>query len=240
MRTHMLAATVGITVAFLPGPTRPASFDCAKATMVEERAVCADQKVSALDSLLGQAFAQAKTASASDRQETARVMAVARAFVRQRHACGSARSCLIGSYAGALDGYGSAGSSVQIPQWIDAGAISGGTAPDSEVLPRSPGQCVTTRVAEVHPRLGGDGPVKSTDYDAGTGVEFDNGGHQVSYGREQALITSHPGDAVVMCLISIPQLCPPGDDRGRSYLVTNTRTHQTWTLPDSQHMCGGA
>ena len=149
-------------------------------------------------------------------------------------------SCLVASYAGALDGYAGAGSSVQTPSWIDADVISGGAAPTSQTLPTSPGQCVSTRIAEVHPRLGGDGPVKSEDFDAGTAVEFDNGGHQVSYNREQALLTSHPGDSVIMCLIAIPQACPQGDDRGRSYLVTNTRTRQTWELPDSQHMCGGA
>lgn len=103
-----------------------------------------------------------------------------------------------------------------------------------------PGRCVATKVASVHPRLGDGSPVKSTDYDSGTGIEFDNGGSQVSYEREKALLASRPGDGAILCLIALPQLCPPGDDRGRSYLVTNTRTRLTWTLPDSQHMCGGA
>ena len=240
MKRQVSASLVAAFASFSNCAARGASFDCARATTVEEQAVCADPGLSSLDSLLGQAFAKAKKDSASDQQEMARVMAVARAFLKQRQACSSARSCLVASYAGALDGYGSAGSNVQIPAWIDANVISGGRAPDSDVLPKSPGQCVSTRVAEVHPRLGGDGPVKSADYDSGTGVEFDNGGHQVSYNREPALMTSYPGDSVVMCLISIPQLCPHGDDRGRSYLVTNLRTKKTWTLPDSQHMCGGA
>ena len=240
MRRHVSAATAVGFVLTSSLAAKAASFDCVKASTVEEHAVCADPNLSALDSRLGQAFAQSKKDAASDPQEMTRVMAVAHIFQKQRQECGSAKSCLVASYAGALDGYGSTGSTMQIPSWIDADAISGGKAPPSDTVPKSPGQCVSTRVAEVHPRLGGDGPVKSTDYDAGTGVEFDNGGHQVSYSREQGLITSYPGDTVVMCLISIPQACPPGDDRGRSYLVTNMRTKKTWTLPDSQHMCGGA
>ena len=78
------------------------------------------------------------------------------------------------------------------------------------------------------------------DFDSGTSVTFENKGFQVSYERENALLNSKRSDRVVMCLISIPHHCPPNDDRGRIYVVTNLRTQQTWTLPDSQHSCGGA
>ena len=43
-----------------------------------------------------------------------------------------------------------------------------------------------------------------------------------------------------MCLTSIPKHCPPGDDRGRKYTATNLRTRGSWSMADSQHMCGGA
>jgi hypothetical protein len=45
---------------------------------------------------------------------------------------------------------------------------------------------------------------------------------------------------VRICLVSLPQNCPPGDTRGRIYKTTNLRTRQSWTLPDSEHSCGGA
>ena len=51
---------------------------------------------------------------------------------------------------------------------------------------------------------------------------------------------SRPGDVVRVCLVSIPRPCPPGDKRGRVYKTTNLRTHGEWTLPDSEHSCGGA
>jgi uncharacterized protein len=217
-----------------------ASFDCAKAVAVEEHAVCADPRLSALDSTLGQAFAEAKKFAASDRQDMARLMAVARIFLAQRHACGARQSCLIASYAGALEGYRNVGSTIAIPAWIDAPGIADGDAPPSSSLPTRPGQCVATQVAEVGPRLSDGGPIKPEDFDSGTAISFTNGGVQVSYEREPALIESRRGDNVVMCLLAIPQLCPPGDARGRSYIVTNMRTRRTWTLGDSQHMCGGA
>ena len=61
-------------------------------------------------------------------------------------------------------------------------------------------------------------------------------------GRDEAItrLRPAPGDKVLMCLVAIPHDCPPGDDRGRVYTVTNMRTAATWTLPDSQHSCGGA
>jgi len=217
-----------------------ASFDCAKAVTVEEKTVCADTRLSAMDTLIGRAFAEARKFSGGEKEDTAKVMAVARVFLRQRQTCGSSRSCLIGTYVGALEGYINNGSSVTIPSWVDAPAIAGNCAPPSGTMPTVLGQCVSTQVTEVHPRFSDGGPAKDEDYDAGTAVEFANGGYQVSYDREPALLGSRHGDQVIMCLISIPQLCPPGDNRGRSYTVTNVRTQQTWTLGDSQHMCGGA
>jgi uncharacterized protein len=217
-----------------------ASFDCAKSASVEERAVCADPQLSDLDSKLGKAFSQAKEASGSDKHEMERLMAVARAFLAQRHACGAARACLIASYAGALEGYSTVGSEVAMPSWIDAPTIADSKAPPSSALPTTLGQCVSTTVKDVMPRLGDGGPIKPEDFASGTAINFANGGYQVSYDRETALLDSRRGDSVVMCLIALPRACPPGDDRGRSYMVTNLRTKRTWTLPDSEHLCGGA
>ena len=64
--------------------------------------------------------------------------------------------------------------------------------------------------------------------------------HQVSYDEVPDIARSRPGDPIRLCLVSIPKHCPPGDDRGRFYKATNLRTGKSWTLPDSEHMCGGA
>lgn len=101
-------------------------------------------------------------------------------------------------------------------------------------MPLNIGECVETTIWEKGGRLGGD------DYDVGTYVTFANRGMQVSYEREEGIIRSSIGDPVQVCLTSIPQGCPAGDARGRTYTTTNKRTNQSWSMGDSSHMCGGA
>jgi hypothetical protein len=100
-------------------------------------------------------------------------------------------------------------------------------------LPTQIGDCVSTTIQEIGTRLDGVP-------DSGSAVMFANGGVQVGYDRVAAIEQSRVGDAVRMCLQSIPHNCPRGDDRGRVYRVTNLRTQQTWVRPDSSHSCGGA
>jgi hypothetical protein len=100
-------------------------------------------------------------------------------------------------------------------------------------LPKKVGECVNTTIKAVGSRLDG-AP------DSGSAVSFANGGYQVGYDRVPAIQQSKKGDPVSMCLVSVPENCPKGDDRGRTYRTTNQRTHQSWTLADSTHSCGGA
>ena len=100
------------------------------------------------------------------------------------------------------------------------------------------GQCVMTRVTSVHQRLGDEHGNSAPG--SGSAIELANGVYGVSYDQVRAVNRSRVGDRVRTCLISIPRHCPRGDDRGREYRTTNLRTHQSWTLPDSQHSCGGA
>jgi hypothetical protein len=99
--------------------------------------------------------------------------------------------------------------------------------------PANVGDCVETTVTLVGPRLEGVA-------DSGSGIEYANGMSQVSYDVLPGVSSSQVGDPVRLCLVSVPENCPPGDDRGRVYAGTNLRSNETWTAPDSQHMCGGA
>lgn len=99
--------------------------------------------------------------------------------------------------------------------------------------PQQVGECVQTTIVSVGPRLEG-AP------DSGSSVQYANGMGQVSYEVLPAVGQSQAGDEVRVCLVSIPENCPPGDDRGRVYAATNMRTGGAWSAPDSQHMCGGA
>ena len=231
LRTALLLAAL---VAFAR-PGNAASFNCAAASTPDERAVCANASLSELDSAAGAAYSQATAmAGATD------IKPLALDFLAQRRACGSGDACIMASYLAVLNAYSSRGAKVGIPPWANAMAISGGSAPASRSLPRSVGQCVQTSVTSVTPRLDPGHRPTSADFDSGTAINFANGGYQVSYEREQPLLQSRPGDAAVLCLIEIPRHCPPGDARGRIYAASNLRTGMSWTLPDSEHGCGGA
>ena len=121
---------------------------------------------------------------------------------------------------------------------VCAAALALATPCFAEKLPKHVGDCAATKVQKIETRLvdGSGQPVK----DSGSAIEFANGGYQVSYDAVAEIEVSRPGDAVKICLVSIPRPCPPGDKRGRVYKTTNLRSEGSWTLPDSEHSCGGA
>ena len=106
-------------------------------------------------------------------------------------------------------------------------------------LPAAVGQCSDTRIAKIGERLE-DGATGEPMAGSGSAVTFANRGYQVSYDEEPAIQHSRRGDPVHICLVKLPQNCPRGDHRGRIYTTTNLRTGESWTLPDSEHSCGGA
>lgn len=114
-----------------------------------------------------------------------------------------------------------------------------GRARRDDPPPVRPGNCAYTHIRTVGFRLqeGVNGPpIRGS----GSSVAFANGLYQVSYEQVPAADRSRRGDPVYICLVRLPTNCPPGDDRGRIYTTTNLRTLESWTLPDSQHSCGGA
>jgi hypothetical protein len=90
-------------------------------------------------------------------------------------------------------------------------------------MPSTVGTCVGTTIARLEQRLqnGVDGPFIAG---SGSAVAFANGGYQVSYEEVEAVSESRVGDPVLICLVRLPQDCPPGDTRGHWYTTTNLRT----------------
>ena len=123
---------------------------------------------------------------------------------------------------------------------IGLGVISVGTSATAQP-PGRIGTCESSVIVSIGTRF--NDPLvkpKRDDIDAGASVQLKNGVYGVSYEYIAALGNSRIGDRVITCLTSIPKGCPKGDDRGRFYTTTNLRTQESWSLPDSQHMCGGA
>ncbi len=102
----------------------------------------------------------------------------------------------------------------------------------ADALPTEVGACSETTIEDIGYRLG--------DPDSGSAISYANGGSQVSYDTIPEIHRSRVGDPVKLCLLSLPEDCPPGDDRGKIYSASNLRTGESWEAPDSQHSCGGA
>jgi hypothetical protein len=99
--------------------------------------------------------------------------------------------------------------------------------------PTQVGACVQTSVQQIGTRL-------DNTPGSGSAISYADGVSQVSYDQVPGIDASQPGDPIKLCLVSLPQNCPPGDDRGKVYSGTNLRTGQTWSEADSEHSCGGA
>lgn len=214
------------------------SFDCRKARLPTEKAICADPQMSAIDALTTKAYRDFEPAFGGDKHK------IARELVADRNACKTDAACIVSAQNNALQTYGSA------PSWVQDYniALIGKKAldfaaktpkPTDLPLPASIGNCGFTHIKTLTTRLGDD-PLETASPDAGSAATFTNGGTAVSYDREPGLASSKVGDPVVMCLIAIPRDCPKDDVRGKVYYAVDLANKGTWALPDSQHLCGGA
>lgn len=103
----------------------------------------------------------------------------------------------------------------------------------ADKVPTKPGRCVATSIKEITSRLEGMA-------DSGSAIIYANGIYGVSYEMVPEIEHSKVGDKIELCLVSLPENCPKGDDRGKIYAAFNLRTQAFWELPDAEHMCGGA
>lgn len=201
-----------------PIPESATSFDCAKAKLRVERLICDDYVLAMSDGEMGEQLWFMKRELTP--QQWTDVILSQRAWLQRRNACQDSK-CIETAYDDR---------SRELDKIWDA---------RDEYLRRNVsqvGQCERTSVEWIGTRLqrvAGDPP-------DGTSIRFANGVRQVSYYRAPAVLSSRVNDAARVCLIEIPRDCPPGDNRGRVYRVTNLRTGKTWELPDSSHECGGA
>jgi len=201
------------------------SFDCAKATEEDEMAICSSRKLASLDVIIADGYAQLQ-----HRLGNGKAKRIGAPLLTRRRACRAEMDCIYRRQLEIAKTLQTHGATIALPEWAAAGARSSG-----DKLPTAVGQCSQTTIDDIGSRLEGD-----PDFSSGTSVSFSNGGYQVTYDTEPAIISSRLGDPVTICLASLPENCPPGDERGKTYKTTNARTGQSWTLSDAEHMCGGA
>lgn len=213
------------------------SFNCRRAKAADERAICRDPRLAQLDQAVSIAYGQAEQHYKDDAKE------IARDTLKARHACGANRLCILDQQVNAIELFSGFESKVPVPPWVGGYRLKlfteSGKRP-SQGLPGHVGECTITKIASISTRFGDELKFPVDEFDAGSAVTYANEGYQVSYSYIDALANSNIGDEVLVCLVSVPHDCPPGDDRGRFYSATNLRTKGSWLLPDAQHMCGGA
>jgi len=234
----VLAVSAGAILGTAPARADGPSFDCRKAVLSAEKAICADPQLSAIDLLVAKAFKDFEPAFGGDKRM------IARGLIADRNACKGDIACIVSAENNALQTYGSAPSWVQDYNVALIGkkaldAAAGNANGTDQPLPEAIGQCASTHIETLTTRLGDD-PLATASPEAGSAATFTNGGTAVSYDREAGLASAKVGEPVVMCLLSIPRDCPSGDERGRVYYGIDLAIKGSWALPDSQHMCGGA
>ncbi len=116
------------------------------------------------------------------------------------------------------------------------------TAPNpanSAPPPTQVGKCADTFIQRTGTRFGAS-LTEAQREGSGTTVKLTNGIYLVDYENLEQLRVARPQDKVKVCLLKIPENCPPGDNRGRVYSLLNYRTNGYVEMRDSQHWCGGA
>jgi uncharacterized protein len=238
-RLALVGLFLGVAVsATAAGQGARPSFDCRAAKAPDEYAICSDSRLAELDQAVSIAYGEIEQRFMKEGVKSAKEILAA------RHACGTNRLCILDQQVRAIEAFSEFGSKVPVPPWVGAYRIAlfrAGQEPALDGIPTRIGQCSITKVASISSRFGGELKHPTTDeMDTGAAVSYANRGYQVSYSYVESIANSQIGDEVLLCLVSIPKNCPPGDSRGRFYSATNLRTKGSWLLPDAQHICGGA
>jgi uncharacterized protein len=215
------------------------SFNCTKARTADEQTICHDARLAELDRTVALAYARVPANLREGAKGDAKELVAARAK------CADDRLCILEQQVGAIELFSGLGAPVRVPPWVGAyrlDLVKAKGLPPEPAPPTQTGHCTMTKIAAISTRFGDklSGTRPSAGNDHGTVVTYENKLVGISYGYEEGVAKSRVGDEVLVCLVSIPQNCPPGDDRGRVYSGTNLRTKGSWQLSDSQHMCGGA
>lgn len=227
---HKTGAEQDVAKGDLKTKVKP-SFDCAKARTAVDKEICADSDLASLEVAMVAAYRLALERLPPTDQAELRLQHL-RWFNNYQESCNSAartgnglKECI----SRALSGH-----TRDLKASTKRDVLAAGDS-----LPTAVGECSTTTVSKIGTRLteGVNGPDIPG---SGSLIFYADGGSQVSYDTIPAIERSQVGDKVLLCLVSIPTSCPPGDDRGRVYNAKNIRTGETWRLPDSQHSCGGA
>jgi uncharacterized protein len=197
-----------------------ASFDCEKATTLVENVICADSEISSLDDTLLVAYRQAMASSS----KTTALKRDQQRWLKKRNLCKD-KTCLKNLYQ----------------QRIKA-------LNQLNPLPQKVGDCINSKIIKKVTRFDGaiagetGGEVVVVLQDVGLYIQsIDHLSNSMNLDKYMySTADFSKGDKVKLCLAALPENCPPGDDRGKIYSVTNYKNRRSFVGIDSWHSCGGA
>jgi uncharacterized protein len=196
------------------------SFDCAKATTAVEKMICDDEKLSKLDDALDSVYRESITVSS----DIAPIKKGQMSWLKKRNACKD-KKCIKKLY-------------------------NKRTAELRKLnpLPKRIGSCIDVKIISKNTRFEDAvaGEVGGEVYVIveGVGLYVQSVPHLIEgENTDKYMFTTDDfskGDKVALCLKELPKDCPPGDDRGKVYKVTNFKNKKSFIGVDSWHLCGGA
>lgn len=211
------------------------SFDCNKAATLVENVICSDEEISALDDALASSYANVLASS----DDAGSIKLEQRNWLKKRNACQN-KACLKTLYTQRIQ---------ELTRSKSASKETTNDQAGSDALPKKPGDCMDSTLlgkatrfeGAVAGQAGGEVFVQVTkdihlyvqtvpNFPASESID--------------AYMYSTPdfvkGDKISLCLLELPRDCPPGDERGKIYSVTNIKNNKSFVGIDAWHICGGA
>jgi uncharacterized protein YecT (DUF1311 family) len=194
-----------------------ASFDCQKAWAKVEKTICSDPALSKLDDELAAAYK-----SALQTGDAPGIKAGQKSWLKGRNGCKEDTECLRYAYQARLK-------SLRLPAKLNACAEMTLVNKLTRFEGAKPGDAGGEVFVEVNSGIG-------FFIEAIAGLPKGEDPDKYMFHTQDF----KEGDPLTVCLIKIPTGCPPGDNRGRAYSITNSRNKKSFSGYPDWHSCGGA
>lgn len=191
------------------------SFDCNKAKSYSEILVCSNTELSYKDNLIAALYRNFLVGDSKIENQNHQIKQSQIFWIKSRNKCNN-QNCVGDTYNSRISE-------------LKSQIAYKPTNETKKVL----GACFLDKIKSIEPRL------NNGSFDSGVFSDYESGTRAVSYDAQSEVIKSRPGDNIIVCLKSLPDNCPVGDERGAVYFTHNLRTGENWVLPADSHSCGG-
>lgn len=228
LKCLFILGTAATTLAMVAS-VQAASFDCAKAATKVEKAICADDELSSLDEEMAATYKLAL-----NKGNAKAIKSAQKDWLKERDSCASDSTGMYASMNECIkeqynDRLYDLNRLVYLPQKLK-------TCTDLVIDEK------TTRFEGATPGEAGGEAFVVMQHHIGFFV-LSVGGLSANDNADKYMYNTKDfakGDKVKVCLTGVPNDCPPGDDRGKDYSITNYKNGKAFSGTPDWHSCGGA